>query len=57
MREYDSAFKYADSCLQLKNDLMDFNNDPNINATASNSVARFNAEVIFHTECLQQLGL
>lgn len=44
MRKYDSALKMADSCLTLKNTLMDFNM---VDATASTPFNRFNDEVIF----------
>lgn len=43
MREYDKAGKYADSCLQLKNTLIDYNT---LNGAASFPLAIFNAEVI-----------
>ncbi|PWU01146.1 MAG: RagB/SusD family nutrient uptake outer membrane protein [Bacteroidetes bacterium] len=46
MEDYEKSFAYADSCLQLKNDLIDFN------TVDTNSVLpfpRFNAEVILHS--------
>jgi hypothetical protein len=45
MQEYDLAGRYADSCLQLYNLLIDYNS---ISASASISFAQFNNEVIFH---------
>ena len=52
MRVYDSAFKYANLCLQLKNELIDFNGDVDINGDISSAVPfkRFNKETIFYTE-------
>lgn len=52
MRQYDSAYKYADQCLQFKNDLMDFNSDPDISGTINATVPfkKFNKENIFYTE-------
>jgi starch-binding outer membrane protein, SusD/RagB family len=49
MREYDSAYVYADLCLQLKNDLMDYNNDPQVNTAATYPFAQFNKEVIMES--------
>lgn len=51
MREYDSAFKYADLCLQLKNDLMDYSSDPQVNGSAAYPFARLNKEVILESKC------
>jgi hypothetical protein len=51
MRIYDSAFKYADFSLQIKNDLMDFNGDDDVlpfNTTYP--FKKFNKETIFYTE-------
>lgn len=45
MREYDKAGKYADSCLQLKNTLIDYNT---LSASASFPLSMFNSEVIMH---------
>lgn len=44
MRKYDSCLKYADLSLEIKNDLMDYND---IDLSASYSFSRFNKEVIF----------
>jgi hypothetical protein len=46
MENYTMAGKYADSCLQLYNKLIDFNT---INASASIPFSRFNDEVILHS--------
>lgn len=48
MRNYDSAFKYADLSLQLKNDLLDYNT---LNTTPAFPFQRFNNEVIMHSAC------
>lgn len=52
MRQYDSSFKYADLSLQLKNNLIDFNGDPDIiaNVNAAVPFRQFNKETIFYTE-------
>jgi starch-binding outer membrane protein, SusD/RagB family len=52
MRVYDSAFKYADLCLQINNELIDYNGDADINGRISADVPfrRFNKETIFYTE-------
>jgi starch-binding outer membrane protein, SusD/RagB family len=46
MRIYDSAYKYADLCLQLKSDLMDFKTMSNLTGTSSPFI-RTNPEIIF----------
>jgi tetratricopeptide (TPR) repeat protein len=46
MGEYDSAFKYSDLCLQLRNQLMDFNT---IDAAVPFPVPLFNVEDIMHS--------
>ncbi len=46
MRKYDKAVLYADSCLQLKSDLIDFNV---LTASATFPIAQFNTEVIAHS--------
>ena len=43
MRKYDMALLYADSCLKLKSDLIDFNT---LNAAATFPVPQFNVEVL-----------
>ncbi|HMI05854.1 MAG TPA: RagB/SusD family nutrient uptake outer membrane protein [Pedobacter sp.] len=45
MRDYPRAGLYADSCLQLYSDLIDFNS---ISKTAAVPFTRFHKEVIFH---------
>ncbi|MCW3091105.1 MAG: RagB/SusD family nutrient uptake outer membrane protein, partial [Ferruginibacter sp.] len=46
MRKYAEAGKYADSCLQLQNTLLDYNQ---LNQAASYPVAKFNAEEILYS--------
>jgi tetratricopeptide (TPR) repeat protein len=41
MQDYEQAYLYADSCLQLQNSLLDFN--------SVEVIPRFNDEVLFHT--------
>ncbi len=53
MRMYDSAFKYADMCLSLKNDLLNYND---LTVTASRPFAAFNKETIFYTEINIYMG-
>jgi hypothetical protein len=47
MRNYAKAGDYADSCLQLKSDLLNYND---VNALAATPFKNFNKEVIFHSE-------
>jgi len=47
MSNYDSAFKYANNCLQKHNLLMDYNNNPPVNPSSLTPFQRFNDEVIF----------
>jgi tetratricopeptide (TPR) repeat protein len=49
MRKYDSAFKYSDLCLQIKNDLLDYNNPLDVTPLASLSFKPFNKEIIYYT--------
>ncbi|MBE8721362.1 RagB/SusD family nutrient uptake outer membrane protein [Sphingobacterium pedocola] len=44
MADYEQAYRYADSCLGLYNELMDFND---LNVGNAMPIARFNKEVIF----------
>ncbi|PAW95185.1 hypothetical protein CKK33_17435 [Mucilaginibacter sp. MD40] len=44
MRKYDLAALYADSCLQLKNSLLDYNT---LNALSAYPIPQFNSEVIY----------
>ena len=48
MRQYDSAYKYANLSLQLKNDLLDYNS-PDIDETLIIPFKPFNNEIIFYT--------
>lgn len=51
--KYDSAAKYADMCLAIKSDLMNYNSDPEINGNATGTTSPFklfNKEIIFYTE-------
>lgn len=52
MRQYSNALLYADSCLQLKGGLMNFNADPEIDVSNLDHPVfkRFNKETIFYTE-------
>ncbi|MBK1442667.1 RagB/SusD family nutrient uptake outer membrane protein [Parapedobacter sp. ISTM3] len=45
MRDYESAFLYADSCLAIHNALLDYNQ---LDSTKSNPFEPLNAEVIYH---------
>ena len=48
MRKYQDAGTYSDSCLQIHNELMDFNTDiPDLNTTYP--IPRLNKEVIYYT--------
>jgi hypothetical protein len=48
MRKYDSAFKYADACLKIKSDLLDYNS-ADVNPGAGVPFQPFNKEIIFYT--------
>jgi starch-binding outer membrane protein, SusD/RagB family len=48
MRKYDSAFKYANLCLQIKSNLLDFNSST-VRPTSSRPFPEFNTEIIFYT--------
>jgi Osmosensitive K+ channel histidine kinase len=48
MRKYDSAFKYANLSLNIKNDLIDYKTDIDVNASAP--FDQFNIETLFYTE-------
>ena len=50
MREYDSTYKYADLCLNLKNTLMNYNNDEQIRPTSTSPFTKYNKETIFYSE-------
>lgn len=51
IRQYDSAYRYADLCLKMKNDLIDLNGDPDLAAfSTSYPFKKFNKETIFYTE-------
>ncbi|MBZ4188955.1 RagB/SusD family nutrient uptake outer membrane protein [Niabella beijingensis] len=47
MREYDSAHRYADLCLSIKRDLLDYNS---ISSSSNQPFPAFNNEIIFYTE-------
>jgi len=50
MREYDSSGKYADLALQIKGDLLDYNNTSEVNITGSVPFKPYNNEIIFYSE-------
>ncbi|ANI88852.1 hypothetical protein A9P82_05840 [Arachidicoccus ginsenosidimutans] len=52
MRDYKDALLYADSCLQLNNQLMDYNSNEDLNGSISASYpfTQFNKETVFYTE-------
>lgn len=50
MRMYDSCFKYANLCLQLKDDLMDYNNPADVNIdNLLFPFTRYHKEVLFNS--------
>lgn len=55
----DSAYRYADLALEIKNSLIDYNSDPDINGsiTAATPFKKFNKETIFYTEMYASFGL
>jgi tetratricopeptide (TPR) repeat protein len=50
MQDYDKALLYADSCLQLKNDIINYNSNPPINTSAAFPIPRNNSETIFNAK-------
>lgn len=52
MRDYKEALLYADSCLQLNGQLMDYNSNEDLNGSLSASYPfkQFNRETVFYTE-------
>lgn len=48
MRKYDSAYKYSDLSLNIKNDLLDYNSSK-VNASGAIPFLPFNPEIIFYT--------
>jgi hypothetical protein len=48
MRDYKSALLYADSCLQLENQLMNYNDDEDI-SNSETPFKEFNKETVFYT--------
>lgn len=49
MRNYDSAFKYSNLSLQIKNTLIDYNNSSIVNPSSNVPFSPFNEEIIFYT--------
>lgn len=54
MRNYEAAGRYADSCLQVYNKLLDYNT---LSASASYPIKQFNTEVILETRMLTPSSL
>lgn len=50
MNMYDSAGRYAALALNIKKNLMDYNNAAQVNLSASQPFAAYNTEVIFHSQ-------
>lgn len=50
MAKYDSAYYYADKMLQIKNDLMDFNNPAEVDLVGTNPFLRYNKEIVVYYE-------
>ncbi|MGN6602263.1 MAG: RagB/SusD family nutrient uptake outer membrane protein [Ginsengibacter sp.] len=59
MRDYKNALLYADSALQINNQLINFNGDEDIIAPLSKNVPfkKFNKEIIFYSEMNKQIPL
>lgn len=54
-REYDTAGKYADSCLMIRSSLMDYNEIPSDN-TANSPFLENNEEVVFNAQLMPLYG-
>jgi len=50
MAKYDSAYYYADRMLQIKNDLMDYNDPAQVDLTGTNPFSRYNKEIVGYYE-------
>ncbi|MCS4229120.1 RagB/SusD family nutrient uptake outer membrane protein [Sphingobacterium sp. BIGb0165] len=50
MRQYDLALKYVELYLQVRNELLDYNNSNEVKLTASFSFSLFNKETTFYME-------
>jgi tetratricopeptide (TPR) repeat protein len=50
MGNVDSAFKYADLSLKIKNQLIDYKNTTDVSVNGTNPFKQFNSETIFYTE-------
>ncbi len=50
MAKYDSAYYYADKMLQIKDDLMDFNNPAEVDLIGTNPFLRYNKEIVGYYE-------
>ncbi|WP_290794967.1 RagB/SusD family nutrient uptake outer membrane protein [Flavihumibacter sp. UBA7668] len=48
MNQYDSAYKYANLCLEFKSDLLDYNSTE-VNKVSTTPFQRFNKEIVFYT--------
>jgi len=57
MRQYDSAGKYANRSLQIKNSLVNYNDATQVALSSSNPFKLFNREVIFHATMNLQVSL
>lgn len=54
--EYDKAYLYADSVLRVKDDLIDYNDDADVNALASYPFKRYNKETVFYAEMTKSIN-
>ncbi|MCA5004057.1 RagB/SusD family nutrient uptake outer membrane protein [Sphingobacterium bovistauri] len=54
--EYEKAYLYADSVLSVKGDLIDYNNDADVNSSASYPFKRYNKETIFYAEMTKNIN-
>lgn len=50
MGRYDSAYHYADKMLEIKNDLMNFNNTAEVDLKGTNPFLRYNKEIVGYYE-------
>ncbi|WP_158544256.1 RagB/SusD family nutrient uptake outer membrane protein [Pedobacter miscanthi] len=58
MRDYENALIYADKCLKIKSELMDFNTDTDVlGLTLNVPFKKFNKETVFYTEMSTGFGL
>lgn len=50
MRKYDSAYKYSNLALGMKNDLLNYNDPTEVDVNSESPFSQFNEEIVFYTQ-------